>query len=332
MSRSRLPLRPLVVVVALAVAACGGNGEDAIDALVSDAPTAEDTTAEQDTTTTSERLTTTTTQAPTTTTTTTVPTTTATTAGGAPPAGGHVVVRIADGDTFDVRIDGRTEAVRIIGVNAPERGECLADQAGRWLRDRIDGRAVTLVSDQSDRDRFGRLLRYVEVDGADVGEGLVEAGLAVARRYPPDTARADRLDAAQTRAERAGAGMWAPDACGPAAGGSSALRITAIRFDADGNDNDNLNDEWVQISNQGSTAVPMTGWQLKDESASHRFGFPAAFSLGAGATVTVRTGCGSDTVTDLYWCNSGSAVWNNSGDTAFLLDPSGNVVDSRPGP
>jgi hypothetical protein len=42
----------------------------------------------------------------------------------------------------------------------------------------------------------------------------------------------------------------------------------------------------------------------------------------------VFTGCGQDTGDELYWCNTGSAIWNNSGDTAFLLDPAGNVVYS----
>ena len=38
------------------------------------------------------------------------------------------------------------------------------------------------------------------------------------------------------------------------------------------------------------------------------------------------TGCGTDVAGEVYWCEEGSAVWNNSGDTAFLLDPSGNTV------
>ena len=68
---------------------------------------------------------------------------------------------------------------------------------------------------------------------------------------------------------------------------------------------------------------------IKDESASHRYSFPSGFTLGPGATVRLHTGCGSDTDTALYWCNQGSAVWNNSGDTVFVLDPSGNVVISE---
>jgi hypothetical protein len=41
-----------------------------------------------------------------------------------------------------------------------------------------------------------------------------------------------------------------------------------------------------------------------------------------------RSSWGTDTATELYWCNN-SEVWNNDGDTAVLLDPSGNIVDSR---
>ena len=245
-------------------------------------------------------------------------------------ASGAAVVAVTDGDTIDVRIDGSVETVRLVGINAPERGECLADEAERWLRDRVDGRSVELVRDVSDRDRYGRLLRYVELDGADVGVELVRAGLALAREYPPDTGRAAEYQLVQEAAEDAGAGMWAADACGGGATGAEVV-ISEIRFDADGDDNMNLNDEWVRITNEGASTVDLTGWVLKDTSASHRYSFPSGFVLGAGASVTVRTGCGTDSATDLHWCNEDSAVWNNSGDTAFLLDPNGNIVDSQDG-
>ena len=247
-----------------------------------------------------------------------------------PPADDVVVTRVVDGDTIEVSVGGVEERLRMIGINAPEDGECIADEATRWMRERIEGEAVTLVRDQTDRDQYGRLLRYVEIDGADVGVELVRSGLALARRYPPDTTRAAELDIVQRAAEDAGVGMWAPDACGQGAT-DAAVVISDIRFDADGDDNDNLNDEWVRITNESDGRADLTGWVLKDESASHRYRFSDGFGLDSGATVTVRTGCGTDTVTDVHWCTSGSAVWNNSGDTAFLLDAAGNIVDSRRG-
>lgn len=238
------------------------------------------------------------------------------------------VADVVDGDTIDVDLRGTDERVRIIGINAPETGECLAAAAADWLRERIEGREVTLTADRSDRDGFGRLLRYVELDGDDVGVQLVEAGLAIAREYPPDTARSDRLDAAQDRARRAEAGLWAEATCGPPADGVGDVVIRDVRFDATGDDTTNLNDEWVRIRNDGATPVDLSGWIVKDESASHRYEFPDGFTLAPGASVTVRSGCGTDTDADLHWCVTGSAVWNNDGDTAFLLDPSGNVVST----
>ncbi|MEZ5377303.1 MAG: lamin tail domain-containing protein [Acidimicrobiales bacterium] len=119
-------------------------------------------------------------------------------------------------------------------------------------------------------------------------------------------------------------GQWAADACGRRAG-VSGLRIVEIEYDAPGNDGENLNGEWVVVGSDDEL-VDLSGWALKDETSSHRFVFPNGFSLAAGSTVRIFSGCGSPTESELYWCQSGSAIWNNSGDTAFLLDPAGNTV------
>ena len=237
------------------------------------------------------------------------------------------VTDVLDGDTIDVEIDGRTERVRLIGINAPESDECLADAAADRLGELVGGRDVRLVSDVSDRDQFGRLLRYVFVGDTFVNQQLVEEGMAIARRYPPDEARAGELAAAQARARDAQLGLWSPDACGPAA--AADLRIGTVQPDPPGDDTLRLNDEWVEIVNAGDEAVDLSGWSLRDESASNRFDFPAGFVLAPGGTVKVRSGCGTDSATDLHWCAAGSAIWNNSGDTVFLLDPTGNIAESK---
>ncbi len=244
-----------------------------------------------------------------------------------PPSGSETarVVAVVDGDTIRVTLDGRVERLRLIGINAPEEGECYAEEAKGRLAELVGDRTVQLTSDVSDRDRYGRLLRYVWVDGVLVNEVLVREGFAIARRYEPDTALQDRLEAAEAAAVADGAGLWAANACG--APSSAALRIREVVYDAPGDDTQNLNGEWVVIVNDGSAPVDMTGWVIKDESAGHRFEFPTGFALAPGATVTVYSGCGTDTPTRLYWCVSGSAIWNNDGDTAFLVDPSGTIVD-----
>lgn len=239
------------------------------------------------------------------------------------------VASITDGDTIDVTLsDGSRETVRLIGVNAPERGECWASEATRVLEALIPpGDVMGMTTDESDRDQFGRLLRYLWVGSMSVNEELVRRGAAISRRYPPDTAFSDRFDAAQENAEAESRGMWAPDACGEAAEGD--LVIVDLRYDAEGDDSQNLNDEWIRIRNEGTRSIDLTGWGIKDESASNRFNFPSGFTLPPDAEVTVYSGCGEDTDTALYWCSTGSAIWNNSGDTAFITDPSGNTHTSQ---
>jgi len=238
------------------------------------------------------------------------------------------VVEVVDGDTIDVRLeDGTVEPLRLIGTNSPEGGECYAVETTAGLTDLISNQTVNLELDVSDRDQFGRLLRYVwTTDDRFVNEMTVEEGWAIAREYPPDTARADQLEAAQKRAMAIGAGLWAPDACGEPL--PADFQITHVEYDAPGDDNFNLNGEWAEISNVDDAPVDLTGWVLKDETASHRYRFPSGLTLQPAATVRVFSGCGQDTDVALYWCNSGSAICNNSGDTAFLLDPAGNIIHS----
>lgn len=236
------------------------------------------------------------------------------------------VVHVTDGDTIEVSQDGEVATVRLIGINAPEQGECFAEEAQAGLAELIAGRDIRLVTDTSDTDRYGRLLRYVHVGPTDVNRQMVDRGLALARRYPPDTARADELDAAQDDAQRSGRGMWSPESgCVAPPGTGQGLEL-AVNADAPGDDGRNLNGEWVEIRNVGTRRHDLSGWGLKDESASHRYTFPAGSDVGPGQTLVVRSGCGDDRPLELHWCAQRSAIWNNDGDTAFLLDPEGRVV------
>jgi micrococcal nuclease len=131
-----------------------------------------------------------------------------------------VVVSVTDGDTFDVEIDGRRDTVRLTGIDAPETKDpndpvqCYGPEATKYLRKLLPhGREVWLERDRTDRDRYGRLLRYVWVEkqNGDVyllNEVLVRDGYAIAKRYPPDIRRAKRIEAAQERAIAAGRGLW----------------------------------------------------------------------------------------------------------------------------
>ena len=239
----------------------------------------------------------------------------------------HDWARVVDGDTIDVVVDGVLERVRLVGIDAPERGECGADEAARLLAGLLDAGEIRLESDTSDRDTFGRLLRYVWAGEVFVNEMLVEEGLAIARRYPPDTRLSGRLESAQLRAQDARRGIWSGGLCG--SGTPASIEVSDLEPDPPGDDTLDLNGEWVEFTNTGTGPVELTGWSVRDESSSNRYHFPPGFALSPGGAVRLHTGCGVDTATALYWCNEGSAVWNNHGDTVFLLDPAGDLVTSR---
>lgn len=96
------------------------------------------------------------------------------------------VRRVVDGDTIEVEMDGQRVRVRYVGVNTPESDEACYREAVEANRALVEGQTVTLVRDQSDTDRFGRLLRYVYVGSVFVNRELVASGYAEAVLYEPD--------------------------------------------------------------------------------------------------------------------------------------------------
>jgi hypothetical protein len=106
----------------------------------------------------------------------------------------------------------------------------------------------------------------------------------------------------------------------------SGIAITNANFAAPSPEKENLDEEWVEISNLGTTDVSLAGWTLED-AQNHTYKFPD-FSLKASGAVKIRTGMGNDTV-DLFW-NRSSSIWNNDGDVATLMDASGNIVSRYP--
>jgi len=244
---------------------------------------------------------------------------------GASSSSAVVVTAVTDGDTIEVVADGRAETVRILGINAPESGECLGTEATERVEDLL-GRAATvrLAETAPRRDRYGRLLSDVLADDVSVAGVLVREGLALSVAYGRSDVEQAPLDRLQDLAQRDAAGLWSPSACGGSP--SADVAISYIRFDAPGDDGQNPNGEWIAI--EAGSEIDLTGWSIRDESSSHRYHFPRGFVLGAGQTVIVHSGCGVDRPLELFWCNTGSGIWNNDGDTGFLLDPSGSFVDT----
>jgi endonuclease YncB( thermonuclease family) len=112
------------------------------------------------------------------------------------------VVRVIDGDTIDVNLNGQEIRVRYVGVNTPERDEACYSDATAANRNMVEGQTVTLVRDHSNTDRYGRLLRFVYVGSTFVNRELVAQGFAEAVLYEPDDGFHDefvQLEQAATR-------------------------------------------------------------------------------------------------------------------------------------
>jgi micrococcal nuclease len=136
--------------------------------------------------------------------------------GAAAKHGGARVIAVVDGDTIKVRMaDGTPETVRLVGIDTPESRrpetpvECGAKRAASELRRLLAGRDVELVRDRSQdaRDRYGRMLAYVDVGSHDAGEEMVRGGWAKPYVYggvPFARLRAYRAAEAVARRSRAG--------------------------------------------------------------------------------------------------------------------------------
>lgn len=126
------------------------------------------------------------------------------------------VVRVVDGDTIVVSIDGREDRVRYIGIDTPESVkpgapvQCYAKRASKENARLVAGREVRLVSDAEARDRYGRRLAYVyrSGDGLLVNLELARAGYARPLTIAPNVAHADEIASAARVARRAGRGLW----------------------------------------------------------------------------------------------------------------------------
>lgn len=278
------------------------------------------------------------------------------------------VVRVIDGDTLEVRFpSGTVEDVRLLGVDTPEVHvendpaefeEIPTTQHGNdWLRDwghkasefartEVGSEKITIRTDpEADRrGSYGRLLVYAYHDGGtSLNKQLITQGYA--RVYDSEFSKRTEFSSAEATAQQNDVGLWnyetastpTPTATStptptteptpvPDGGSTRSLAVVDIHADASGNDHDNLNEEYITFENTGDGALDLSGWTLADE-ADHVYYFPDV-TLEPDETVTVHTGSGSNGDGDLYW-GSGSAVWNNGGDTIIVTTDDGTTVIER---
>ena len=135
----------------------------------------------------------------------------------APRDGRAAVLRAVDGDTIDVRIGGRTERVRLLGIDTPETVkpgapvDCYGPEASRRTKHLLpSGTEVVLRRGREARDRYGRLLAYVvrTRDRLFVNRALVADGYARTLSIEPNVAHRAELAQAEAAARAGGHGLW----------------------------------------------------------------------------------------------------------------------------
>jgi micrococcal nuclease len=133
------------------------------------------------------------------------------------PTGEAVIVKVVDGDTVIVNIDGKEENVRLLGINTPETVkknwpiECYGPEASKLTKSLLPpGTVVRLERDIEARDAYNRLLAYIyrKDDGLFINLELMRQGDAREMSFKPNTAHATDFHAAATEAEAAGRGLW----------------------------------------------------------------------------------------------------------------------------
>ncbi|OYR67142.1 nuclease [Halorubrum ezzemoulense] len=179
------------------------------------------------------------------------------------------------------------------------------------------GGAVILLGSAADTDALGNFDPVVSELGTDVE--LTDTAVTDAQ---------NNLDGAETvptttNFDTAGfSELFTPfTADDPSAGGS--LDLVTVNEDTEGDDLAEPQEN-VVFENSGDSALDLTGYTVSD-ATSKQYQFDG-LTLQPGAQVTLYSGTGDDTETERYWGRTGSAIWNNSGDTVNVVDDTGTTV------
>lgn len=225
------------------------------------------------------------------------------------------VKRVIDGDTIEMANGDR---VRLLGIDSPERGQMFYEESIDELR-KLEGRTVSLERDSSDRDRYGRYLRYVFLGDYFVNAELVKNGFASVFIMYPNNKHQNILLTAESHARESGRGIWkSSDIIG-------CIALEEFHYDASGYDNKNLNDEFFVIGNNCENTIGLDGWTVRNTALRT---FKLSGSIGAGSQITVHTGEGKSSSDDLF-LGSDQPMWNNERDSIYIRDSYGGLVVSE---
>ncbi len=251
------------------------------------------------------------------------------------------VLRVLDGDTVLLESNLGPRVVRLIGIDTPEvahpeKGrEPFGTEASAFTEALLSqGTRVWVELDLETDDAYGRLLAYLYLPDLEgdwsiggqpaimVNEEIARSGFARVLTIPPNGVYADLFEAAVTQARAAGVGMFAPaaDDVVPRAeteavtGGNSgqgrfdgAIRIACVNYDPSAPADKNA--EWVEL--RITEPIDTRGLYLFDAGSKERF----PLEPGVHQPGTIRI------------VNPGKGIWNNGGDTVYLMLGPSEIVD-----
>ena len=118
----------------------------------------------------------------------------------------YEVVKFTDGDTIRIMMNGVNESIRLEGIDAPELKQPFGKKSQQALKDLIGDNRVAIQG--SERDRYGRLLARVIVNGEDTSLRMVQLGMAWRYLHSKD----EKLAAAEAIAHQGEVGLWSQPA------------------------------------------------------------------------------------------------------------------------
>ena len=242
------------------------------------------------------------------------------------------VTKNVDGDTIKVFVDGRTESIRMIGVDTPETVhpskpvEFFGKEASNFTKTMCRvGDTVYLTYDWDPRDRYNRLLAYIWYkagNGKWILHNLNLIANGYGHAYTSFAFREDFMDLF-TQAERIARnndrGLWGQKEEESTADveiniSDSDIKIVTVKYQG--------RDEYVEIENIGNKTVNLRGWRLVSTSGNQQYTF-GSVDLKAGQSITVHSG---PDATGLVWTRR--YIHNNKGDGVVLYDAHGEQVSS----
>ncbi|MBI2630367.1 thermonuclease family protein [Candidatus Pacearchaeota archaeon] len=201
------------------------------------------------------------------------------------------ITEVIDGDTIDTNL-GR---VRLLGINTPEKKQRLYQNPKDFLS-QFKGKQVYLEQTNEDKDKYGRMLRYVIYQGINVNKEIIRQGWAHYYSYETDKYSSE-LQKAEQSARIQELGIWekSKDSC------SGCIILKKLNNIDPG--------EYVLLGNSCSFQCNLTGYTIDDDSSSHTK--KLNFILNQGEEIKIDY--------------SGS-IWNDAGDSFYLRDSYGYLV------